>query len=89
MANGESDPRKFPYKSELALPVIGLESEFKVFVDGVEVVPEELWRTPAAFMTQPLLTRANRALQLPTGGAVYFDGGVIEVVTPVIELARE
>jgi hypothetical protein len=26
-------------------------------------------------------------MQLPTGGAVYFDRGVIEVVTPVIELA--
>jgi hypothetical protein len=82
------DPR-FPYKAELALPVIGLEAEFKVFVDEVETLPEELWRTPAAFMTQPLLKRANRALQLPTGGAVYFDGGVIEVVTPVIELAPQ
>lgn len=80
---------RFPYKAELDLPVIGLESEFKVFVDDVETVPEELWRTPSAFMTQPLLKRANKALQLPTGGALYFDGGVLEVVTPVIELAPQ
>lgn len=79
--------RQFPYKAELALPVIGLESEFKVFVDGVETIPEELWKTPAAFLREPMLKRTNKALQLPTGGALYFDGGVLEVVTPVIELA--
>ncbi len=80
------DPR-FPYRSELEMPVIGLESEFKVFVDDVETVPEELWRTPAAFIDKPLLKRTTKSSQLPTGGAVYFDGGVIELVTPVIEIA--
>ena len=69
------------------MPVIGLESEFRVFVDEREIIPEELWRTPAAFMDRPLLRRSNKSSQLPTGGAVYFDGGVIEVVTPVIEIA--
>ncbi|MGZ7040996.1 MAG: hypothetical protein ACXVH7_04305, partial [Thermoanaerobaculia bacterium] len=78
---------RFPYRSELEMPVIGLESEFKVFVDDVEAVPEELWRTPAAFIDKPLLKRTTKSSQLPTGGAVYFDGGVIELVTPVIELA--
>jgi hypothetical protein len=34
-----------------------------------------------------LLAREKTSVQLPTGGAVYFDRGVIEVVTPVIELA--
>ncbi|MBV9492872.1 MAG: hypothetical protein JOZ54_01400 [Acidobacteria bacterium] len=80
------DPR-FPYRNELARPVIGLEAEFQPFVDGREVVPEELWKTPAAFIDQTLLRRTQKSSQLPTGGAVYFDGGVIEVVTPVIELA--
>ena len=80
------DPR-FPYRSELDMPVIGLESEFKVFVDDEEVAPEALWRTPAAFIDRPLLKRTTKSSQLPTGGAVYFDGGVIEVVTPVIEIA--
>ena len=69
------------------MPVIGLESEFKVFVDDREVTPEELWRTPAAFIDRPLLKRTTKSSQLPTGGAVYFDGGVIELVTPVIEIA--
>jgi hypothetical protein len=80
-------PLRFPYRSELLMPVVGMEAEFKVFVDEVEIVPEALWRTPSAFITRPLLYRSSKASQLPTGGAVYFDGGVIEVVTPVIEIA--
>lgn len=71
------------------MPVIGLESEFKVFVDDVEIVPEEYWRTPRAFVTAPTLKRTTKSVQLPTGGALYFDGGVLEVVTPVIELAPQ
>lgn len=78
---------RFPYKAELEMPVIGLESEFKVFIDDVETAPEDVWRTPAGFIDQPLLKRTSKAFQLPTGGALYFDGGVIEVVTPVIEIA--
>src|SRR4051794_30239288 len=78
-----------PYIKQLARPVIGLEAEFKAFVDGEEVSPEEYWRKPAAFMDRPLMQRTSKSLQLPTGGALYFDGGVIEVVTPVIEIAPE
>lgn len=84
----EHDPR-FPYRTELEMPVIGLESEFKVFIDEQMVAPEEVWRTPAAFIDRPLLRRTSKSSQLPTGGAVYFDGGVIEVVTPVIEIAPQ
>jgi len=80
---------RFPYTSELELPVIGLEAEFKIFIDDVEEVPEKVWRTPAGFIEQPLLKRTNKSMQLPTGGALYFDGGVIEVVTPVIEIAPQ
>jgi hypothetical protein len=79
----------FPYVKKLALPVIGLEAEFKTFVDGEEVIPEEYWRTPSAFIGRKLMLRTSKSLQLPTGGALYFDGGVIEVVTPVIEIAPE
>ena len=39
---------RFPYTTELEMPVIGLEAEFKVFIDDQEAVPEEVWRTPAA-----------------------------------------
>jgi len=79
----------FPYVKQLAMPVIGLEAEFKPFVDGVEVIPEEFWRTPAGLVEVPLMKRTSKSLQLPTGGALYFDGGVLEVVTPVIEIAPE
>jgi hypothetical protein len=74
-------------KTRLDMPVIGMESEFNVWLDEVEINPEPYWKHPSAFIDQPLLTREKTSLQLPTGGAVYFDRGVIEVVTPVIELA--
>jgi hypothetical protein len=83
------EPLRFPYRNELRMPVIGLEAEFKVYVDEREVEPETYWRTPAAFIDRPLLHRSSKASQLPTGGAVYFDGGVVEVVTPVIEIAPQ
>lgn len=71
----------------LDLPVAGMESEFNVWLDDVEINPETYWKHPSAFIDRELLKREKSSLQLPTGGAVYFDRGVIEVVTPVIELA--
>ena len=73
--------------AKLAMPVIGMESEFNVWLDEQEINPEPYWKHPSAFIDRPLLSREKSSLQLPTGGAVYFDRGVIEVVTPVIELA--
>ncbi|HEX8171757.1 MAG TPA: hypothetical protein VF824_14565 [Thermoanaerobaculia bacterium] len=84
-----ADSARFPYRNQLRMPVIGLESEFQVYIDEQPVVPEEYWRTPSAFIERPLLQRSSKASQLPTGGAVYFDGGVLEVVTPVIELGAQ
>lgn len=78
---------RVPQRSRLAMPVIGLESEFNVWLDEVEIVPEDYWKHPTAFIDQPLLPREKTSSHLPTGGAVYFDRGVIEVVTPVIEIA--
>lgn len=74
-------------KNWLDMPVIGMESEFNVWLDEVEIIPEDYWKHPKAFIDEPLLAREKTSSQLPTGGAVYFDRGVIEVVTPVIELA--
>lgn len=74
-------------RTKLDMPVIGMESEFNVWLDEVEINPEPYWKHPSAFIDRPLLKREKTSLQLPTGGAVYFDRGVIEVVTPVIELA--
>ena len=69
------------------MPVTGMEAEFNVWLDEVEIDPKPFWKHPSAFIDRPLLPREKSSLQLPTGGAVYFDRGVIEVVTPVIELA--
>jgi hypothetical protein len=33
-----------------------------------------------------MIPRTGRSYQLPAGGAIYFDTGVIEVATPIIEL---
>ena len=71
------------------MPVIGLEAEFRLFVNDRPTTPEEYWRTPAGFVDRPLLKRTTKSVQLPTGGALYFDGGVLEVVTPVIEIAPQ
>ena len=78
---------RIPQRTWLKMPVIGMESEFNVWLDEVEIDPKKYWRHPGAFIDRPLLPREKSSLQLPTGGAVYFDRGVIEVVTPVIELA--
>ena len=69
------------------MPVMGMESEFNVWLDEEEINPEAYWKHPKAFIDAPMLEREKTSSQIPTGGAVYFDRGVIEVVTPVIELA--
>src|SRR4030095_15296759 len=33
-----------------------------------------------------MIPRTGKSFQLPTGGAIYFDTGVIEVATPIVEL---
>src|SRR5438067_885028 len=78
---------RLPQRTWLAMPVMGMESEFNVWLDEVEINPETYWKHPKAFIDAPLLEREKTSSHLPTGGAVYFDRGVIEVVTPVIELA--
>lgn len=78
----------FTYRSGFDRPVIGMESEFTVLLDGKETPPEDIWRHPSEFIRAPLMKRSTKASQLPAGGALYFDGGVLELVTPVIELER-
>jgi hypothetical protein len=72
----------------LELAAMGLESEFTLFVDDEAVRPEELFGDPRAFIRGELLHRKGTSYHLPTGGAIYFDTGVIEVATPVIEIER-
>jgi hypothetical protein len=74
-------------RHRLAMPVAGMESEFNVVLDGEEIDPRKYWGQPLAFIEDgPTLKREKSSYQVPSGGAVYFDRGVIEVVTPVIEL---
>ena len=68
------------------VPVIGLEAEFTLYVDDVKQKPEEVFGTAQAFVRQKMIPRKGRSFQLPAGGAVYFDTGVIEVATPIIEI---
>jgi len=68
------------------VPVIGLEAEFTLYVDDVKLRPEEVFGNAQAFVRQRMLPRKGRSFQLPVGGAVYFDTGVIEVATPIIEI---
>src|SRR5687767_8613045 len=72
----------------IALAAIGLEAEFAVILDGEQVRPEDIFGSPRNIIRGPLMHRVGRSYHLPTGGAVYFDTGVIEVATPVIEIER-
>ena len=66
-------------------PVVGLEAEFNLWVNDVKRRPEAVFRTPQQLVRGRMLPRTGRSFQLPSGGAVYFDTGVIEVATPIIE----
>ena len=68
------------------LPVIGLEAEFTLFINNVKRTPEKVFGTPRRLIREPMIPRTGRSYQLPSGGAIYFDTGVIEVATPIIEL---
>jgi hypothetical protein len=72
----------------LELAAIGMEAEFTLVADGRPTRPERLFGDPRAFLGRGLMHRTGTSYHLPTGGAVYFDTGVIEVATPVIEIER-
>jgi hypothetical protein len=73
---------------KIALAAIGLEAEFAVVMNGEQVRPEDVFGSPRAFIRQPMMHRTGKSYHLPTGGAIYFDTGVIEVATPVIEIEK-
>ncbi|MES2179289.1 MAG: hypothetical protein V4550_15630 [Gemmatimonadota bacterium] len=70
------------------LPAIGMEAEFATVVDGVATRPEDAFGSPRAVVRGPLVHRTGRSYHLPTGGALYFDTGVMEIATPMIEIDR-
>jgi hypothetical protein len=75
-------------RGRLELAAMGMEAEFSVEVDGRPTRPEAIFGSPRAFVRGALMHREGTSYHLPTGGAVYFDTGVIEVATPVIEIER-
>ena len=64
-----STERRRARRTWLKMPVIGMESEFNVWLDEKEIDPKKYWRHPGAFIDRELLPREKSSLQLPTGGA--------------------
>ncbi len=72
----------------IQLAAIGMEAEFAVIMDGLQVKPEHIFGSPRKIIREKMMHRKGRSYHLPTGSAVYFDTGVIEVATPVIEIEK-
>ena len=66
--------------------VIGYEAEFNVYVGDVKRRPEAVFGNPQRIVREAMIPRTGRSFHMPSGGAVYFDTGVIEVATPIIEI---
>src|SRR5947199_2156408 len=66
--------------------VIGLEAEFNLCVNGRSRRGEKVFGTPSRLVRRRMIPRTGKSFQLPAGGAIYFDTGVIEVATPIVEL---
>ncbi|HJQ19195.1 MAG TPA: hypothetical protein VJ867_02530 [Gemmatimonadaceae bacterium] len=71
---------------KVSFGAIGMEAEFTVLLDGQPVKPEDVFKSPTNIVRAPMMHRTGRSYHLPTGGAVYFDTGVIEIATPMIEI---
>src|SRR5881397_3632293 len=79
----------FPERAFTATPsraVIGLEAEFNLFVNERRRRPEKVFGDPSRLVRRRMIPRTGKSFQLPARGAIYFDTGVIEVATPIIEL---
>jgi hypothetical protein len=72
--------------SGLRQPVIGIECELAVFVNEEKTDPERLWTSPVLLMGPTPVAASGIAATLRGGGVLYFDQGVAEIVTPVIEM---
>src|SRR6266705_5434890 len=87
----DHDARVRRYTAPGATPrcaVIGLEAEFKLLINGRRQRPEKVFGDPSRLVRRRMIPRTGKSFQLPAGGAIYFDTGVIEVATPIVELER-
>jgi hypothetical protein len=80
-------PEPSPF-SPVSLGAMGLESEFTVLLDGQPAKPEDVFKSPTNIVRQKMVHRTGRSYHLPTGGAVYFDTGVIEIATGMFEIEQ-
>lgn len=81
-------PRKGAASVRPQRPVIGFEAEFTLFVRDEKRKPEHVFRNPQRIVRERMIPRTGRSFHMPSGGAIYFDTGVIEVATPIIEIER-
>ena len=87
----ERDAHRLRLRTPGATPsraVIGLEAEFNLFINGHRRRPEKVFGDPSRLVRRRMIPRTGKSFQLPAGGAIYFDTGVIEVATPIVELER-
>jgi hypothetical protein len=85
----EQGTRFYRERALVATPpraVVGLEAEFNLFVNGRRRRPEKVFGDPSRLVRRRMIPRTGKSFQSPAGGAIYFDTGVIEVATPIIEL---
>jgi hypothetical protein len=68
------------------VPCIGVEAEFTLWVNGEQKRPEDVFGNPRRIVRDEMIPRQGRSWHLPSGGALYFDTGVIEVATPIVEI---
>jgi len=80
--------REKKFRASPPRAVIGLEAEFNLFVDSKKRRPEKVFGDPSRLVRRRMIPRTGKSFQLPAGGAIYFDTGVIEVATPIVELER-
>src|SRR5437762_6375683 len=87
----EQGGRFFHERALIATPlraVIGLEAEFNLLINGRRRRPEKVFGDPSRLVRRRMIPRTGKSFQSPAGGAIYFDTGVIEVATPIVELER-
>lgn len=72
----------------LALAATGMEAELELWINDQRRRPEDVFGDPTAFVRGELMHRKGTSYHLPTGAAIYFDTGVVEIATPAIEIER-
>src|SRR4029434_5338720 len=61
---------------------------FNLTVNGCRRRPEKVFGDPSRLVRRQMIPRTGKSFQLRAGGAMYFDTGVIEVATSIVELER-